>query len=143
MAIRRGTAAALLVGALATSPAAAVQPMLQMCAPGQPNTPTKTCIVDGDTLWLNGENIRLEGFDTPEPQTQICGGEREKALAAQASARLKDLLNTNSWTVERSGADRYGRTLGTIRIDGQDVGNWLVEERLARWWPDGEEWWCE
>lgn len=111
--------------------------------PRQPNTPTKTCIVDGDTLWLNGENIRLEGLDTPEPMSQICGGNREVALAGQASARLRDLLNTNAWTIERSGLDRYGRTLATIRIDGRDVGTWLVEERLARWWPDGEEWRCD
>ena len=121
----------------------AAQSFLEMCAPGQPNTPTKTCIVDGDTLWLNGENIRLEGFDTPEPMTAICGGEREKALAAQASARLRELLNTNAWTIERAGVDRHGRTLATIRIGDRDVGEWLVGERLARWWPNGEEWWCD
>ena len=114
-----------------------------MCSPYQPNTAEKTCVVDGDTIWLAGENIRLEGFDTPEPQTYICGGEREKALAARASARLIELLNTNLWTVRRSGADRYGRTLATVAIGGRDIGEWLVSERLARWWPDGEEWWCD
>jgi len=124
------------------TPIANAQPLLEMCRPNQPNTSDKTCIVDGDTLWLNGENLRLEGFDTPEPQTEICGGDFERELAAQASARLVELLNTNTWTVERSGTDRYGRTLATIRIGGRDVGEWLVEERLARWWPDGEEWWC-
>lgn len=144
MAIRRTIGLAVLViGVLAASSTLAAQPMLQVCLAGQPNTLDKTCVVDGDTLWLNGENIRLEGFDTPEPQTQICGGDQEKELAALASARLMELLNTNTWTVERSGADRYGRTLATIRIGGRDIGEWLVEERLARWWPDGHEWWCE
>jgi micrococcal nuclease len=33
-----------------------------------------TCIVDGDTIWLDGYNLRLESFDTPEPYTDICGG---------------------------------------------------------------------
>lgn len=111
--------------------------------PISPTRLKKTCVVDGDTIWLEGENIRLEGFDTPEPQTDICGGEREKAVAAQASARLVELLNTNVWTVQRRGTDRYGRTLATVRIDGRDIGEWLVTERLARWWPDGEEWWCD
>ncbi|WMT91910.1 thermonuclease family protein [Pelagibacterium sp. H642] len=132
--------AIVLLGASSIS--ASAQPILDMCAPNQRNTPDKTCIVDGDTLWLNGENIRLEGFDTPEPQTNICGGDQEKALAAQASARLRELLNGNEWTIERDGMDRNGRTLATIRIGGRDVGEWLVEERLARWWQDGEEWWC-
>lgn len=122
---------------------ASAQPVLDMCTPSQRNIPTKTCIVDGDTLWLNGENIRLEGFDTPEPMTAICGGEREKALAALANVRLRELLNANRWTMERSGTDRHGRTLATIRIGSRDVGEWLVEERLGRWWPEGDEWWCE
>lgn len=132
----------LLMGVLIASPTLAGQPLLEMCRSNQPNTPDKTCVVDGDTIWLEGENIRLEGFDTPEPQTNICGGDFERQLAAQASARLMELLNTNAWTVERSSTDRYGRTLATIKIGGRDVGEWLVEERLARWWPDGEEWWC-
>jgi endonuclease YncB( thermonuclease family) len=121
------------------------QPSLQleMCG-SQRNTPTKTCVVDGDTLWLQGENIRLRDFDTPEPQSGICGGEREVALARQASARLLELLNSNEWTIERFGFDstRSKRRLATIRIEGRDVGDILIEEQLARSWPDGHEWWC-
>lgn len=139
--VRNAMIVGLALGWISILPAQA-QPILDMCTPNQRNTPDKTCIVDGDTLWLNGENIRLEGFDTPEPQTNICGGDQEKALATQASARLRELLNDNEWTIERVGMDRNGRTLATIRIGGRDVGEWLIEERLARWWPDGEEWWC-
>jgi endonuclease YncB( thermonuclease family) len=128
---------------LTTLPAYA-QPQLQMCG-NQRNTPTKTCLVDGDTLWLSGENIRLKDFDTPEPQSSICGGQREVALAHQASARMLELLNNNEWTIERFGLDstRSKRRLATIRIDGRDVGDILIEERLARAWPNGDEWWCD
>jgi endonuclease YncB( thermonuclease family) len=124
----------------------ASQPPLKMCAPGQANTSHKTCLVDGDTLWLNGENIRLKDFDTPEPQTQICGGAREIALAHKASARLLQILNTSSWTIKRFGHERGGkgkRTLATIYVHGRDVGDTLIRERLARRWPDGDEWWCQ
>lgn len=116
---------------------------LEMCG-NRPNTADKTCVVDGDTLWLNGENIRLKDFDTPEPQTQICGGAAEVALAHQASARLLDLLNGNEWTIERFGYDSTSsrRTLATIRINGQDVGDILIAEGLARRWPSGIEFWC-
>lgn len=119
-------------------------PNLRMCGSGQENTPTKTCLVDGDTVWLRGTKYRMEGYDTPEPQSQICGGAAEVALAHQASARLLDLLNGNRWTVDVSGEldDTGTRTLITIRIDGRDVGDILIEERLARRWPDGDEWWC-
>lgn len=101
-----------------------------------------TCVVDGDTIWLDGVNLRLESYDTPEPYTDICGGQAEVALAHQASARLLQLLNSNSFTVETSGKDRYGRVLATIRIGGTDVGAILISEGLARRWPDGHEFWC-
>ncbi|WP_346894020.1 thermonuclease family protein [uncultured Roseibium sp.] len=115
---------------------------MELCYPGQPNTSDKTCVVDGDTLWLNGEKIRLEAFDTPEPQTNICGGSSEVALAHKASSRLLELLNNNDWTIERGGVDKFDRTLATIRVDGRDLGDILIDERLARRWPDGEEFWC-
>jgi endonuclease YncB( thermonuclease family) len=126
------------------APAIAQQPQLDMCN-GRPNTADKTCLVDGDTLWLHGENIRLKDFDTPEPQSSICGGDNEKALASMASARLLELLNSNEWTIERFGTDSTSskRRLATIRIGGQDVGDILINEKLARRWPDGEEWWCQ
>lgn len=134
--------AATLAG-LMVSPAVAANPTMSICAPKQRNTPTKTCIVDGDTIWLDGQNLRMKDYDTPEPSTAICGGAAEVALAKRASARLRDLLNSNPWTVETFGKDRHGRTLATIRIQGVDVGDILISERLARRWPDGHEWWCQ
>jgi len=59
---------------------------LSMCR-GQRNTPGKTCLVDGDTIWLKGVIYRLKGFDTPEPTNNICGGAMEVALAKRASTR--------------------------------------------------------
>jgi micrococcal nuclease len=101
-----------------------------------------TCVVDGDTIWLQGINLRLESYDTPEPYNDICGGQAEVALAHQASARLLQLLNGNGFTVETRGEDRYGRVLATIRIGGTDVGDILIAEGLARRWPNGREFWC-
>ena len=101
-----------------------------------------TCIVDGDTIWLEGYNLRLESYDTPEPHNDICGGRAEVELAHRASARLRELLNQNAFTVETHGEDRYGRTLATIRIGGRDVGDILIAEGLARRWPNGREFWC-
>lgn len=133
---------AVALAAMAGSSVA--QPVtLDMCG-NRPNTSDKTCLVDGDTLWLFGENIRLKDFDTPEPQTAICGGGGEVALAHRASARMLELLNGNDWTIERFGTDktRSKRRLATIRIGGQDVGDILIAEGLARSWPNGAEFWC-
>jgi micrococcal nuclease len=103
-----------------------------------------TCLVDGDTIWIDGNKLRMEGYDTPEPTSSICGGSAEIALAHQASARALELLNSFEWTVEYSGEiDGTGtRELVTIWIEGRDLGDILIEERLARRWPDGPEFWC-
>jgi micrococcal nuclease len=102
-----------------------------------------TCVVDGDTIWFEGEKIRMMGYDTPEPLTNICGGQKERKLAALASNRLLELLNESQFTIERHGLDRYGHVLAVVRIEGHDVGDILIAESLARSWPDGYEFWCE
>jgi endonuclease YncB( thermonuclease family) len=101
------------------------------------------CIVDGDTFWQNGEKIRAMGYDTPEPTTNICGGEREKRLAAKATARLLQLFNSTEITIERHGTDHYGRTLAVVRSNGRAIGDILISEELARKYPDGPEFWCD
>lgn len=111
---------------------------IDRCASGK----RVTCVVDGDTVWLKGEKIRAIGFDTPETQTNICGGLNEKQLGSGATDRLIELLNSGAFTFERDGQDRYGRTLAHWFVDGVNVGDVLVAEGLARYWPDGEEFWC-
>lgn len=146
--MRRISLKILLVGlvvVLAACKDETLQPVsdLRLCRPGEPNIPEKTCIVDGDTLWLQGVNVRLKDVDTPESRTGICGGLDEMALAARATDRLRELLNEGPWTIEAFGIDGTGsRRLATIRIDGEDVGDILIREGLARRWPDGEEFWC-
>ena len=105
--------------------------------------PRVTCVVDGDTFWLDGEKIRVQGYDTPETTTNICGGQREVELGRMAADRLVRLLNNGGVTMQRAGEDRYGRTLALVYVDGHDVGDILVAEGLARRWPDGPEFWCD
>jgi endonuclease YncB( thermonuclease family) len=112
---------------------------MAMCSSGQ----RFNCVVDGDTVWFNGQNLRLESYDTPEPYYDVCGGATEVALARRASGRLLELLNSNAWTVEVHELDSTGeRHRATLRIDGRDVGETLIAEGLARRWPDGPEFWC-
>jgi endonuclease YncB( thermonuclease family) len=117
---------------------------LALCSTQRFNASDKSCIVDGDTLWLNGVNVRLKDFDTPESHRNICGSFVEIDLAYVATNRLQELLNGNVWTIETFGIDGTGeRRLATIKINGEDVGDILIREGLARRWPDGPEFWCE
>ena len=93
------------------------------------------CVHDGDTIWWNGEKMRLADIDTPELNGQC---PYERALAKQARDRLVELLNTHSIHIERVGADRYGRTLVRLPV----VSQALVREGLAREWSGRREGWC-
>ena len=97
------------------------------------------CIVDGDTIWVKGEKIRLEGFNAPE-MNGSCN--RERRMAIQARDELRRVLNGRAFTIGRNGKDRYGRTLATIRVDGRDVGEGLISKGLAHEWRGFKESWC-
>jgi len=136
------TIAAALVAVVL--PATAAPLNLRMCAQGERNTSTKTCIVDGDTFWIDGNKYRTHGYDTPEPQSNICGGRVEIELARKASARFQELLRTRDVKIIDLGRKgSAGRGLVNVYVDGVEIGSILVSERLARWWPNGPEWWCD
>ena len=91
------------------------------------------CVVDGDTVWIRGEKIRIAEIDAPEMNGR-CAIERVKAR--QAQARLIALLNARPIRFERTGKDRYGRTLATFG----SVSEALIAEGLAHRWPSRKGW---
>lgn len=102
-----------------------------------------TCVVDGDTFWLDGVKIRIADIDTPEVRTPQCSSER--ALGIRATARLIDLLNAGPFELRRASGgeyDRYGRLLRVVVRDGKSIGAQLVEEGLAHTWVGHKEPWC-
>ena len=97
-------------------------------------------VIDGDTLIIGAEKIRLVGVDAPEISGAKCPAER--ALGRLAADRLRMLTKGKSVDVDRSGFDRYGRTLAVILVDGDNVGSALIAEGYARRWPQRRGW-CE
>ena len=108
---------------------------LAVCSPGA----REHCVHDGDTVWLDGEKIRIADIDTPELNGK-CASERK--LALQARNRLVELLNAGPFEISRSGTDRYGRTLAVLHRSGHSIGGQLVTEGLARIWSGRREPWC-
>ena len=87
-----------------------------------------TRVVDGDTLWVITSasqpplKLRIQGIDAPE----ICqpGG-------VQARDALKREVLGKSVTVTSRAHDDYGRTVGTLHMQGQDMGRWMVVQGHA------------
>lgn len=100
------------------------------------------CVVDGDTIWLEGENIRIADIDAPETHDYRCA--EEQALGVRATQRLYSLVNSGAITlgsVDRD-EDRYGRKLRLVFVNGKSVGDTLVNEGLARYYRGSKQPWC-
>ncbi len=100
------------------------------------------CVVDGDTLWLGGEKIRVADIDAPETHPPNCA--EEARLGDAATRRLRELLNNGAVSLQAidRDSDRYGRKLRVVLVDGRSVGETLVAEGLARPYGGGRRPWC-
>jgi endonuclease YncB( thermonuclease family) len=104
----------------------------------EPTLVGRATVVDGDTIEIKRERIRLNGIDAPEAR-QLCKDAQRKnyrcgAVAAQV---LDEFLAASRPTrcrfVER---DRYGRFVGDCyRADGASVAELLVLNGWAFDWP--------
>ena len=91
-------------------------------------------VTDGDSLWLTPAGkppikVRLRDIDAPES----C-----QPWGEQARAALTDLALNKVATLQISGRDSYGRTLGVLMIDELNVGKTLVENGHA--WSTRSRW---
>lgn len=87
-------------------------------------------VIDGDTLEIHGQRIRLSGIDAPESD-QLCRGDDslQYRCGAKAANELDRFIADRSVSCEGVGRDQYGRTVAVCSIDGEDIAGWLVQ------WP--------
>lgn len=83
-------------------------------------------VKDGDTIEVfyngQGQTIRLLDIDCPE---------KKQASGQKAKQFTSDFCFGKNVRVESNGTDRYGRVLGTVYVDGQNLNKALVKAGLA------------
>jgi endonuclease YncB( thermonuclease family) len=107
------------------------------------NGSRKACAVDGDTIWLDGQKIRIADIDTPEVIEPKCASELD--LGNRATDRMLELINDGPFELRAwpgRVTDPYGRKLRVLIRDGRSFGDILVSEGLARTWNGRREPWC-
>jgi endonuclease YncB( thermonuclease family) len=89
-------------------------------------------VLDGDTIDIAGERIRLQGIDAAE-DGQRCGlaGGDTWNCAGAATARLQALTVGHTTTCDPVQRDRFGRTVAVCRVGDTDVQEVLTREGLA------------
>ncbi|CAH1656742.1 Nuclease-like protein [Hyphomicrobiales bacterium] len=86
-------------------------------------------VLDGDTIAVGRERIRVIGVDAPETFDARCPA--EKALGDKATAAMRQMV-AQGVRVERTGTkDRYRRSLARVYFRGRDVADIMVERGLA------------
>ena len=98
-------------------------------------------VVDGDTIdvvldlgfdILHKCRVRLYGIDTPESRTRDLD---EKARGKMASAFLSDAINSGNKVVIQTklkdSKGKYGRVLGEVIIDGENINQSMIDANLA------------
>jgi endonuclease YncB( thermonuclease family) len=89
--------------------------------------------VDGDSLRVGGDEIRLIGIDAPELlQTCSDAAGRQWACGREAQARLRGLLARGAVDCVARSKDQYGRTLANCSAVGvADIGHAMVRDGYA------------
>lgn len=88
-------------------------------------------VVDGDTLRIGQERVRLFGVDAPE-LSQTCGAAAKKVACGRRAAEwLRSRIRNRPVRCLRVYQDRYGRTVARCTADSTDLGRSIVEAGWA------------
>lgn len=86
-------------------------------------------VIDGDTMEVRGETIRLFAVDTPELGQPWWGDDDQHQDAGQlAKNALERLVKGKRLSVRVLREDKYSRSIAIVKVDGRDVGRSLVSQ---------------
>ena len=89
-------------------------------------------IIDGDTISIGHQRIRLHGMDAPE-RHQTCRDQngRKWYCGVAATRHLAALTGGAPVTCRKVTTDRYNRTIAVCESHGQDIGRRMVRDGWA------------
>jgi endonuclease YncB( thermonuclease family) len=93
-------------------------------------------VIDGDSLAIGRERVRLAGIDAPELYQHCYDTNRASyPCGARAKVYLRNLIKGKPVTCQPFNPDRYGRSIAVCSVGGKDIGAELVR---AGWATDSD-----
>ncbi len=81
----------------------------------------KARVIDGDTIEVAGQRIRLHGIDAPESR-QLCRRDGERwRCGKDATSALKAFLGSRPVSCEELDRDRYRRIVAKCAVEGAAI----------------------
>jgi endonuclease YncB( thermonuclease family) len=97
-----------------------------------PDTAATARVVDGDTLDLGGQRVRLWGIDAPELRQTCSGKDGQTYMCGRdATAVLAELTRRRAVQCEKRDQDRYGRTVSVCRTEAGEINAAMVRRGWA------------
>jgi len=92
----------------------------------------RSSVVDGDTLDIHGQRIRILDIDAPESR-QLCTQQDGKQwrCGQKPALALSDWIGQQTVSCETTKKDKYRRWLARCTVGGQDLGAWLASNGWA------------
>jgi endonuclease YncB( thermonuclease family) len=88
-------------------------------------------MIDGDTLEIHGQRIRLHGIDAPE-SAQLCNRDGKPwPCGRRAAFAFADRIGNLTVTCEAKDRDRYGRIVAICFAGGENLNTWMVRQGWA------------
>jgi endonuclease YncB( thermonuclease family) len=89
-------------------------------------------VIDGDTLDIHGNRIRLHGIDAPE-SAQLCLDSDQKPwrCGQQAALVLAERIGRAVVRCEKRDVDRYQRIVAVCSLGNTDLNGWMVRHGWA------------
>ena len=88
-------------------------------------------VIDGDTIYLNGEKIRFSGIDTPEIKQTCTKNNEIIKCGILAKELLIKIIANNKINCIKEGKDQYKRTLAECFVNDLSLSSYLVKNGYA------------
>jgi micrococcal nuclease len=137
-----GALAAILwvgAGSGGPAPASAEDARFSLCA----EVPYRSCVHNGNLIYLRGQPIRLSDIMTPDRYASDCPAASN--IAWYSAIRMRDLLNEGPFDIVEDPAREATEGeawLRRLEREGISLGDTLVAEGLARRWTLQGTTWC-
>jgi endonuclease YncB( thermonuclease family) len=101
-------------------------------APRNPQTISgRASVIDGDTIEIRGERIRLFGIDAPESDQSCTVQGKTFPVGQRAAFALADKIASRVVDCRPKDLDRFNRPVAACSVTGEDINAWMAANGWA------------